>query len=79
MYPRTLYALMLTTVLSACGSSEPPPPAAAPQGRAETQGIRRTEAIGYSGNAIANKVDGALNQNDEQKKKMDEALQKSEQ
>ena len=68
---------MLTAVLSACGSSEPPPPAA-PQGRAETQGIRRTEAIGYSGNAIANKVDGALNQNDEQKKKMDEALQKSE-
>lgn len=68
----------IAVMLSACGSSEPPP-LAAPQGRAETQGIRSTEAIAYSGNAIADKVDGALNQNDEQKQKMDEALQKSEQ
>jgi hypothetical protein len=79
MHQRTLYAFMLTAVVSACGSSEPPPPPAAPQGRAETQGIRNTEAIGYSGNAIANKVDGALNQNDQQRNKMDEALKKSEQ
>jgi hypothetical protein len=76
---RTLAFASITVVLTACGSSEPPPPAATPQGRAETQGIRRTEALGYSGNAIANKVDGALNQNDEQKQKMDEALQKAEQ
>ena len=57
-------------MLAACSSKdEPPPPPKEKQGRAETQSIRNTEAIGYSGNAIANKVDDALNKNDEQVKK----------
>lgn len=75
---RTFLLAGIFTVLSACGSGEPPPaPAPAPQGRVETQGIRNTETIGMPGEAIANKVDGALDQSDAQKKKMDDTLQKS--
>ena len=71
--------LAVSLLLGACGSSqqEAPPPKAQ-QGRAETQGIRNTDAIGYSGSAIANKVDGALNANDQQKAKTDQALQNAE-
>ena len=61
--------LLLVFVLSACGQDEPPPPKKAPEGRAETQSIRNTEAVGYSGKAIADKVDNALQKNDEQVKK----------
>lgn len=69
----------MSLLLAACGSSqqEAPPPKAK-EGRAETQGIRNTDAIGYSGSAIANKVDGALNANDQQKAKTDQALQNAE-
>jgi len=72
--------LTISLSLAACGSSQqdPPPPPKAQQGRAETQGIRGTDAIGYSGSAIANKVDGALNANDGQKAKTDQALQGAE-
>ena len=48
-------------LLGACGSSQPDAPPPKPQGREETRGIRATDAIGYSGSAIADKVDGALN------------------
>lgn len=62
--------VLLALALGACSAEEPPPPAApAPQGRAETQSIRNTEAVGYGGNAVADKVDEALNKNDEQVKK----------
>jgi len=61
---------LLATFLVACGGDEPPPPPKQePQGRAETRSIRNTEAVGYSGNAIANKIDNALNKQDEQVKK----------
>ena len=69
--------LTATLLLASCSRQEDPTPPAPQQGRAETQGIRNTDAIGYSGSAIANKVDGALDANDEQKKKMDQALQNS--
>ena len=64
--------LLLAASLALAGCSakdEPPPPPKAKEGRAETQSIRNTQAIGYDGKAIANKVDGALNANDEQIKK----------
>ena len=67
-----------TLILSACGKKEPEQPVKPIAGREETQGIRRTEAIGYSGNAIANKVDGALNANDKQMEKTDQALKNAE-
>ena len=52
--------LLLVLMLTACSAQEEPPP-----GRAETQSIRNTDAVGYSGSAIADKVDGALNATDQ--------------
>lgn len=65
-------------LLPACGKKTPDKPVEPIAGRAETQGIRRTDAIGYSGSAIANKVDGALNANDNQKARTDQALENAE-
>lgn len=78
---RNVFALTtLTLALAACNAAPPPPaPKASTQGRVETRGIRNTDAIGYSGSAIANKVDAALDANDAQKQKMDDALAKQEQ
>lgn len=69
--------LLAGLLLSACGGGEPPAPAQ-PEGREETQSIRNTEAIGYAGGAIADKVDGALDTNDERKAKLDAELESSE-
>lgn len=75
---RFVPALLLTLMLGACGSPEPPAEAAAPEGREETRGIRNTEAIGYAGDAIADKVDGALDANDERKARLDAELEAAE-
>lgn len=64
------FLLIASLLLGACNSNdESPPPKKAPEGRAETRSIRNTEAVGYSGKAIADKVDSALKANDEQVKK----------
>ena len=73
------WILPLALVLAACGQDEPPPPEKKPQGRAETQSIRNTEAVGYSGNAIADKVDTALDKNDEATKKTQDAADQADQ
>lgn len=71
--------IVATLFLPACGKKTPDKPVEPiAGGREETQGIRRTDAIGYSGSAIANKVDGALNANDRQMEKTDEALKNAE-
>lgn len=63
----------LALLLSACGSDEPPPPEPkAPEGRAETQSIRNTDAVGYNGSAIADKVDGAIETSEEADRKLKE-------
>ncbi len=65
--------LVLAVLVSACGGDEPPPPEQpAPQGRNETQAIRNTEAVGTGGGAVADKVDEALDQNEEASKKLQE-------
>lgn len=66
--------ILAAALLAACGGDEPPPPEKKPpEGRAETRSIRNTEAVGYSGNAIADKVDTALDQNDEATRRKQEA------
>jgi hypothetical protein len=55
--------VVLAVMLAACGSDEPPP-----QGRAETQAIRNTDAVGAGGAAVADKVDGALDKSEEANK-----------
>jgi hypothetical protein len=68
------YALLVLAMLAAgCGSGEPPPPpdATPPEGRAETQSIRNTGAVGTNGKAIADKVDEAIKVNDENAKRVE--------
>lgn len=63
-------------MLAAC--SKPVEPVAEPtessQGREETRTIRNTEGLGYSGDAIAGKVDSALDANDQRKEQLDREL-----
>jgi hypothetical protein len=66
------FILLLPLLLIACGV--PPDdraPAAAPEGRAETQNIRNTDAVGYSGSAIADKVDAALDTSERRQDDLD--------
>lgn len=75
------HGLMLSAVLLACVSAcerpEPEPTRSppSPQGREETRGIRNTEAIGYSGDAIADKLDAALDANDARNRELDRAIE----
>ncbi len=71
---RLLTLVVLLTALTACGKQPEAPKPGEPQGRAETQPIRNTEAIGYAGNAIADKVDGTLDANDQRKAELDSAI-----
>ncbi len=61
---RLLCSLLFAGLLAGCGSSEPQQ-SQSEDGREETRTIRNTEAIGYSGDAIADKLDAALDANDE--------------
>jgi len=73
----TRLALSLAVVavsLAACGKQPEAPKPGEPQGRAESQPIRNTEAVGYAGDAIANKLDGALEANDARKAELDKAM-----
>lgn len=71
-----ILAALLALALAACnGSDEPPPDPPAPQGRAETQSIRNTDAIGYSGSQIADKVDNALTATEQREREQKEAVE----
>ena len=56
----------------------PPRPMERQDGRAETRAIRNTEAVGYSGEAIAGKVDGALKVNEQRGDELNQALEAQE-
>ena len=63
-------------LLGACGpsaSDAPPPAEKDKKGRQETQAIRNTQAIGVSGEAMANKVDKALEANDQHNQQLQDA------
>ena len=74
-------SLFLTALLSAamglaaCQKKDEPPPVEKPkaEGRAETRSIRNTQAIGYDGRAIADKVDTALDKNEQAARDMQKA------
>lgn len=67
--------LLLPPLLVACGVPPDDSEAAAvPEGRAATQNIRNTDAVGYSGSAIADKLDAALDTNDQRLKALDAEL-----
>lgn len=78
-------------LLCACSAHEEPPASAhtdstqsdakkdgKPQVRTELDAIRNTGKIGYSGDAVANKVQGALDTNAERPGQLDDQLQDSE-
>jgi len=70
--------IVVALLLGACSGEEPPPPEPKqPQGRAETRSIRNTDAVGYSGSAVADKVDGALTANEEAEKKRQEEAERA--
>ncbi|MES2884095.1 MAG: hypothetical protein V4709_04785 [Pseudomonadota bacterium] len=71
---RVLTLVVLLTALAACGKQPEVPKPGEPQSRAETEAIRNTEAVGYAGDAIANKVDSALDANDQRKAQLDAAM-----
>ena len=71
----TLGLLTIALLLAACGQAQDEStPAKKQEGRAETQGIRRTDSIGYAGGAIANKVDGVLDESEQKKSRMDQMM-----
>jgi hypothetical protein len=69
--PLFLGVAVISAGLAGCGGDDANPDepgrqvkSRAGEGRAETRGIRNTENIGYAGNAIANKVDQAIEINE---------------
>lgn len=74
---RILLALPLLLSLSACevGTSDAPAPVV--EGREETQGIRNTREIGVAGDAIADRVDSALDASDAHAQRMKELEEQS--
>lgn len=72
---RLLLSALLLAGLSACDRPEPEPTRSppSPQGREETRGIRNTEAIGYSGDAIADRLDSTLDANDARNRELERA------
>ena len=68
---------LLGGLLAACGGARDEagkPESRAGDGRAETQGIRNTENVGYAGNAVGAKVDAALDANDDRQRNLDQQL-----
>ena len=68
----------LALLVSACGPAEEPAPATPPPptGRAETQSIRNTDAVGTGGAAIADKVDAAIDTTEEADRKLKEEAER---
>lgn len=66
--------LLAALLVAACNDrDEPPVERRAPEGRAETQSIRNTDAVGYDGSATADQVDAALDANERRAQQQQEA------
>ncbi len=75
---RMLSLVMLGVVaMTACSprdqdQGKAPPP---DQGREETRHLKDVDGLGYSGTQIRKKVDKALDQNDQRKDQLDQAIE----
>ncbi len=68
---------VLAVGLLGCGGDANDDRASADRGRDETRSIRATEKIGYSGDAIADKLDSALDANDSRAADLDRRMQEA--
>jgi poly(3-hydroxybutyrate) depolymerase len=59
--------------VAACSKPEPPKPIISKTGRPETRSVEALNAVGYNGTAIRQKLDKALDANDAQTQKMNQA------
>jgi hypothetical protein len=50
-----------------------------PAGREETKGLSNVDAIGYSGTPVRRKLDKALDENDQRKEVLDQAIEQQSQ
>lgn len=64
--------IVLSVVLCACQKAPEPSPAAVDKGRPETRNIEAADAMGYNGKQVRQKVDGALDANDEHNKQLEQ-------
>jgi hypothetical protein len=65
--------LLLGAALAACTPPPEEPKKVEAEGREETRSIRNTKEIGYSGDAIADRLDKALDASEAQAQQMKEA------
>jgi PBP1b-binding outer membrane lipoprotein LpoB len=67
-----IFGVLVATafLLAACSDDETRRVEREQKGREETRSIRHTEAVGYSGDAIADKVDSALDKSEERDARM---------
>ena len=77
MGKKLLLVLPLLATLSACEIESSDAPAPVVEGREETRGIRNTREIGVSGDAIADRVDSALDANEAHAQRMKELEEQS--
>lgn len=66
--------LSAALMLSACGTGTPDTAQAPAEGREETRGIRNTDAIGMPGGVIADRVDSALDAQEQHQKKLEQGM-----
>ncbi len=59
--------------VAACSKPEPPKPIISDTGRPETRSVEAANAVGYNGTAMRKKLDKALDANDAQTQKMNQA------
>jgi hypothetical protein len=61
--------------LVACSKEAPPKPIISDTGRPETRSVEAANAVGYNGTAMRQKLDKALDANDAEAKRMNQAAE----
>ena len=68
-------SLILLVIVTAACSKEPPPKP--DTGRPETRSLEAADAVGYNGQAIRKKVDGALDANDAHNAELEKQIEQN--